>query len=100
MSAGYNSIRDNVVPAVSSAYNQFSQNMNQNLNQGLNTLGQTWDRYSQNLNQGVNQLSQGWNRFTQGFNSPYPYNNNNNNAYQRELILQMIDSFLYLLDLF
>ena len=90
-SYGYNTIRDNVVPVVNSAYNRFSQN----LNQGMNQLGQVWDTYSQNLNQGVNQLGQGWNRFTQNLNQQYPYynsnNNNNNNGYRREF-LQTIDS--------
>ncbi len=87
MSYGYNTIRDNVVPAISSTANRFSQNWDQykqSINQGVNQIGQTWDRYKQNLNQGVNQFTQGWNRFSQNFNPQYPYNNNNNYAYNRE----------------
>ena len=105
ISNGYNKIRDNIVPTISSTANQFSQNwdrykqgfyqgvdqISQNWDQyqqgiyrGVHQIAQNWDRYKQNFNQGMNQFSQGWNQFTQSFNPSYPYNNNNNYAYNRE----------------
>jgi uncharacterized phage infection (PIP) family protein YhgE len=89
LSNGYNTIRDNVIPSISSTVNRFSQNWDQHkqdLNQGFNQIGESWDRYKQNINQGVGQINQGWNRFAQNFNSRDPYTNNNNNnyAYNRE----------------
>lgn len=90
-SYGYNAVRDNVGPAISSAtgylsqnWDRYKQNINQGINQGINQAGQAWDIYKQNLNQGVNQLSQGWNRFTQNFNPQNPYNTNNNYGYYRK----------------
>lgn len=76
----YNSIRDNVVPAIGSTVDRFSQNWDrykQNINQGFNQMGQTWDRYKQNMNQG-------WNQFRQDYFQQYPtYNSgyNNNRTY-------------------
>ncbi|CAF4417680.1 unnamed protein product [Rotaria sp. Silwood2] len=84
VSSGYNLIRNNLVPSISSTANQFSQNFDryrQGFYQGVNQIGQNWDRYKQNLNQGVNQFNQGWNQFKQNFVPQYPYNNNNYDNY-------------------
>ncbi|CAF3915819.1 unnamed protein product [Rotaria sordida] len=88
-SSGYNIIRDNLVPGISSTANQFSQNFDQykqgfyqdvnqigqNLDQykqgfyqGVNQIGQNLDQYKQNLYQGASQFGQNWDQYKQNFN--------------------------------
>ncbi|CAF3742605.1 unnamed protein product [Adineta steineri] len=79
MTNGFNTIRDTVVPVISSTADRLSQywdRYKQNVNQGINQIGQGWDQYKQNINQG-------WNQFTQNFNPQYPPYDQRNYAYNQ-----------------